>query len=45
MNLLETQINEQKKAELEDKGIIDELRRNRDILQKDIDRSDNNNKK
>eukprot|EP00825_Cyclidium_porcatum_P005862 TRINITY_DN1287_c0_g1_i7.p1 TRINITY_DN1287_c0_g1~~TRINITY_DN1287_c0_g1_i7.p1 ORF type:complete len:699 (-),score=223.57 TRINITY_DN1287_c0_g1_i7:296-2392(-) len=45
INLLENQVNFQKKDENEDKITLEELRRNRDILQKDIDRCDNNNKK
>lgn len=45
INLLETQINLQKKEESEDRVTLEELRRNRDILQKDIDRCDTNNKK
>jgi hypothetical protein len=43
INLLENEINEEKKFAGEDRSNLDSLRRNRDILQKEIDRSENNN--
>ncbi|EAR86580.1 flagellar associated protein (macronuclear) [Tetrahymena thermophila SB210] len=45
INYLESEIKEDKKLASEGRSILEELRRNRDILQKEIDRADNNNKK
>ncbi|EGR30803.1 hypothetical protein IMG5_123170 [Ichthyophthirius multifiliis] len=45
INMLESDIQDQKKRAFEDRSLLEELRRNRDILQKEIDRADTNNKK
>lgn len=45
INFLEGEIKEDKKLASEGRSTLEELRRNRDILQKEIDRADNNNKK
>lgn len=45
INFLEGEIKDEKRLALEGRSTLEELRRNRDILQKEIDRADNNNKK
>lgn len=45
VNQLQEEINTEKKGAFEARQFIEDLRRARNILQKEIDRSDNNNKK
>ncbi|KRX06422.1 hypothetical protein PPERSA_05035 [Pseudocohnilembus persalinus] len=45
INQLENEILMEKKYATDDRSLLEELRRNRDILQKEIDRAEQNNKK
>ena len=45
VNKIQDEINGEKKLAFEDRQTIENLRRARNILQKEIDRSDNNNKR
>ncbi len=42
---MESEILNEKKNAFDDRGIIEDLKRARDILQKEINRAENNNKK
>ena len=45
INQLENEVNDEKRLAFDDRSILDELRRNRDVLQKEINRAESNNKK
>ena len=45
INELENEVNDEKRLAFDDRSILDELRRNRDVLQKEINRAESNNKK
>ena len=45
INQLENEVNDEKRLAFDDRSLLDELRRNRDVLQKEINRAETNNKK
>jgi hypothetical protein len=45
INQLENEVNDEKRLAFDDRSILGELKRNRDVLQKEINRADTNNKK
>ena len=45
INLLEDQLNDEKKSAFDDRALIEDRRRQRDILQKGLDRAENNNRR